>query len=78
MTPSLRIDQIDAMSNSSFSPKAKSCGTVEVNINHYPEGSTGPALAALLEKIDRLEAKIVALAVVVTPVKKGKGAKIVT
>lgn len=40
---------------------ATNCETVEVNVNHYPEG-TAPDLAALLAKIDLLEKKIEALA----------------
>ncbi len=54
---------------------ATNCGTVEVNVNHYPEG-TGPALAVLLAKIDLLEAKIEDLTAVVNAGKKGKRARL--
>lgn len=67
----------NAATNATSSPQiiANGCGTVIVNVNHYPEGS-GPDLAAMLEKIDRLEAKIEALAAVVNAGKKGKKAKL--
>lgn len=69
MTENLEITGTDRQP---ITVTATNCEAVSIKINHYPEGS-GPDLAALLAKIDLLEAKIEALAAVVSAKNQKEG-----